>query len=160
MEKETVEVPDDVAYFIASKIKSNIRELEGALIRVVAYCALTGESLTLKVAQDTLRDSFKEEAQKITIEKIQRLTAEYFNLKISDLRSKSRMKSISKPRQVSMYLIRCLTSHSLPEIGEYFGGRDHTTVLHACNKIHRELGENKQTQRVIEEMKEMLKRGG
>lgn len=158
MERETLVVPDDVAYFIASKIKSNIRELEGALVRVVAYCTLTGEPLTLKAAQDTLRDSFKEEEQKISIEKIQVVVADYYGLKIAELRSQRRTRSIAKPRQIAMYLIRSLTDHSLPEIGEYFGGRDHTTVLHAFRKIEEEVKVEAKTRRNIEELKELLKK--
>ena len=159
MEKEIVDVPDDVAYFIASKIKSNIRELEGALIRVVAYCTLTNSRLDLKTAQDILKDSLKEEEQKISIEKIQRIVATYFNLRLSDLRAKRRSQSIARPRQIAMYLVRTLTSHSLPEIGEYFGGRDHTTVLHAFNKFEKEVDNNAKTRMLMEELKELLKRG-
>ncbi len=160
MEKETVSVPDDVAYFIASKIKSNIRELEGALIRVSAFCTLTQTALTLQVAQNVLKDSLKEEEQKITIEMIQRLVAEFFNLKITDLRAKRRSQSIARPRQIAMYLVRNLTGHSLPEIGEYFGGRDHTTVLHAFNKIEKEVGTNPRTKSVVDELVGLLKRIG
>ncbi len=159
MEKETVQVPDDVAYFVASKIKSNIRELEGALIRVVAYCTLTKTPLTLKLAQDILRDSLKEEEQKISIEQIQRTVADYFHLKVSDLRAKRRTRSVVKPRQIAMYLIRSLTGHSLPEIGEFFGGRDHTTVLHAFHKVDGETEKDPTIRRMIEEIKDMLKRG-
>lgn len=158
MEKETVVVPDDVAYFIATKIRSNIRELEGALIRVVAYCTLTGQHLDLKLAHDVLRDSFHEEDQKITIEQIQRVVAEYFNLKVADLRAKRRTQSVAKPRQIAMYMIRTMTSHSLPEIGEYFGGRDHTTVLYACNKLEEEVLKNPETVRIVEKLKELLKK--
>ena len=158
MEKETVVVPDDVAYFIATKIRSNIRELEGALIRVVAYCTLTGQHLDLKLAHEVLRDSFHEEDQKITIEQIQRVVAEYFNLKVADLRAKRRTQSVAKPRQIAMYMIRTMTSHSLPEIGEYFGGRDHTTVLYACNKLEEEVQKNPETVRVVEKIKELLKK--
>lgn len=158
MEKETVRVPDDVSYFIASKIKSNIRELEGALIRVVAYATLTGQLLSLKVAQDVLRDSLREEEQKITIDKIQRVVADYFQLKVSDLRSKRRTKSVTWPRQIAMYLVRSLTSHSLPEIGDYFGGRDHTTVLHSFQKVDTDLQKNMASVRLLEEIKELLKK--
>ena len=158
MEKETVVVPDDVAYFIANKIRSNIRELEGALIRVVAYCTLQNQSLTLKLAQEILRASLHEEEQKISIEQIQRVVAEYHNLKVADLRAKRRTQSVVKPRQLAMYLIRTMTSHSLPEIGEYFGGRDHTTVLHACNKIGQEMEKKPETQRVVEKIKDLLKK--
>ena len=159
MEKETVVVPDDVAYFIASKIKSNIRELEGALIRVVAYCTLTGQRLDLKLAHEILKDSLKEEEKKIGIDQIQRLVAEFFHLKVSDLRAKRRSRSIAHPRQIAMFLVRELTTHSFPEIGEYFGGRDHTTVLHGFNKITKELDINMDTRRVVEELKDMLKKG-
>ncbi len=159
MEKETVVVPDDVSYFIASKIRSNIRELEGALIRVVAYCTLTGQPLDLKLAQDILKDSLKEEEQKIGIEQIQRKVADFFHLKVSDLRAKRRNRSVAKPRQIAMYLIRQLTAHSLPEIGEYFGGRDHTTVLHAFNKIQQEKDKSHETRRLLEQLEELLKKG-
>ncbi len=160
MEKETVVVPDEVAYFVASKIRSNIRELEGAMIRVVACCVLTGQALDLKLAQHVLRDSLKEEEQKIGIEQIQRSVAEYFNLKVSDLRAKRRSRSVVGPRQIAMYLIRSLTTHSFPEIGEYFGGRDHTTVLYAYNKVGREIEHNPHLEKTLEEIKELLKTKG
>lgn len=159
MEKETVVVPDEVSYFIASKIKSNIRELEGALIRVVAYCTLTGQALDLKLTQEILRDSLREEEQKISMDRIQRLVADYFHLKVSDLRAKRRSQSIARPRHIAMYLIRVLTGHSLPEIGEYFGGRDHTTVLHAVNKLTEEVGKKDETRCLINEITDLLKRG-
>jgi chromosomal replication initiator protein len=158
MEKETVAVSDEVCFFIANKIKSNIRELEGALIRVVAYSTLTRNVLSLKLAQEVLHDSFKEEEQKISIEKIQRVVSEYFNLKISDLRAKRRTQSVARPRQIAMYLIRSLTNHSLPEIGEYFGGRDHTTVLHAFHKIAGEIINNQEAKKIIEEITNLLKK--
>lgn len=158
MEKETVRVPDDVCFFIASQFKSNVRELEGALIRVVAYGTLTGKPLDLVLAKQVLRDSVEEEEKKINIDQIQRLVADYFHIKVSDLRSKRRTKSIAEPRQVAMYLIRTLTTHSFPEIGEYFGGRDHTTVLHAFQKVGRDIEKDPKKLRLIEEIKEMLKR--
>ncbi len=158
MEKETVVVPDDVAYFIASKIRSNIRELEGALIRVVAYCTLTRQPLDLKLAQEILHASLKEEEQKISMEQIQRVVAEYFHLKVSDLRAKRRNQSVARPRQIAMYLIRCLTDHSFPEIGEYFGGRDHTTVLHSYNKINRDIDKSLDLRRSVNEIRELLKK--
>ncbi|MBI3307101.1 MAG: chromosomal replication initiator protein DnaA, partial [Candidatus Omnitrophica bacterium] len=158
MEKETVIVPDDVAYFVASKIKSNIRELEGALIRVVAYGELTRTQIDLKLAQQILNDSMKEEEKKISMEKIQRIVAAFFNLRVSDLRAKRRSRSIAGPRQMAMYLIRQLTTHSLPEIGEYFGGRDHTTVLHAVNKVGKEIEQNSKTRHLVGEITELLKR--
>ncbi|MBU9888322.1 MAG: chromosomal replication initiator protein DnaA [Candidatus Omnitrophica bacterium] len=158
MERETVVVPDDVAYFIAGKIKSNIRELEGALIRVIAYCSLTNATLDVKLAQEILKDSFKEEARKFDIEGIQKTVADYFNVKIADLRAKKRSVSIVRPRQIAMYLVRELTAHSLPEIGQFFGGKDHTTVLHACNKISKEKEENINTRIVLEKLLGLLKK--
>ncbi|MFH0985677.1 MAG: chromosomal replication initiator protein DnaA [Candidatus Omnitrophota bacterium] len=158
MERETVVVPDDVAYFIAEKIKSNIRELEGALIRVVAYCSLTDSKVDVRLAQEILKDSFKEEAQKFTIEGIQKVVADYFNVKVSDLRAKKRTVSIVRPRQIAMFLIRELTSHSLPEIGEFFGGKDHTTVLHSCNKIAAEKEKDVSVRGLLEKLTGLLKR--
>jgi len=158
MEKETVSVPDDVAYFIASKIKSNIRELEGALIRVVAYCSLTGAPLSVVTVQEILKDSLKEEEKKINIDKIQQLVAQFFNLSVSDLRSKRRTKSVVGPRQIAMFLVRTMTDHSLPEIGDFFGGRDHTTVLHACKKIEGDLVKNLDLKRRVDEIRDLLKR--
>jgi len=160
MEKETVAVPDDVAYFIAGKIKSNIRELEGALIRVVAYCALTRVSLDVKLAQEILKDSFKEEAQKFSIEEIQKVVADYFQIKVADLRAKKRTLSIVKPRQIAMFLVRELTGYSLPEIGEYFGGKDHTTVLHACNKIGGEKEKDVGMRALLDKITGLLKKEG
>jgi len=158
MELETVVVPDDVAYFIADKIKSNIRELEGALIRVVAYCTLTNSKIDVRLAQDILRDSFKEEAQKFTIEGIQKVVADYFNVKISDLRAKKRTASIVRPRQIAMYLVRELTTYSFPEIGEFFGGKDHTTLLHSCNKIALERDKDTAVRNVLDKLISLLKK--
>jgi chromosomal replication initiator protein len=158
MERETVVVPDDVSYFIADKIKSNIRELEGALIRVVAYCTLTNSKIDVRLAQEILKDSFKEEAQKFTIEGIQKVVADYFNIKVSDLRAKKRTVSIVRPRQIAMYLVRELTSHSFPEIGEYFGGKDHTTVLHSCNKIAGERDKDVSVRSLLDKLTGLLKK--
>ncbi|MFH1208530.1 MAG: chromosomal replication initiator protein DnaA [Candidatus Omnitrophota bacterium] len=158
MELETVVVPDDVAYFIAGKIKSNIRELEGALIRVVAYCTLTDSKVDVRLAQEILKDSFKEEAQKFTIDGIQKTVADYFNVKVSDLRAKKRTVSIVRPRQIAMYLIRELTTHSLPEIGEFFGGKDHTTVLHSYNKIAAERDKDVAVRSLLDKLTGLLKR--
>ncbi len=157
MERETARVPDDVCFFIASQFKSNVRELEGALIRVVAYGTLTARPIDLVLAKQTLRDSVEEEEKKINMDQIQRLVADYFNIKVSDLRSKSRTKSVAEPRQIAMYLVRTLTTHSYPEIGDYFGGRDHTTVLHACQKISKDVDSDPKKMRVISEIKDMLK---
>ncbi|OQA55511.1 MAG: Chromosomal replication initiator protein DnaA [Candidatus Omnitrophica bacterium ADurb.Bin277] len=158
IEKETIGVPDEVLYFIAGKIKSNIRELEGALIRVVAYCTLTGNKLDVRVAQEILKDSFKEESQKFSIEEIQKTVADYFQIKVSDLRAKKRTLSIVRPRQIAMFLVRELTGYSLPEIGEYFGGKDHTTVLHACNKISAEKEKDIGLRGVLDKITGLLKK--
>ena len=158
MERETVVVPDDVSYFIAGKIKSNIRELEGALIRVVAYCTLTNSKIDVRLAQEVLKDAFKEESQKFTIEGIQKVVAEYFNVKVSDLRAKRRTISIVRPRQIAMYLIRELTTHSLPEIGEFFGGKDHTTVLHSCSKIAKERDGDVEVRLLLEKLIGLIKK--
>lgn len=137
-ERETVQVPNEVMFYIAEKIKSNIRELEGALIRVVAYAKLNNINITLDMAKDVLKDMVVEEEKKVTIELIQKKVAEYFDIRLSDMKAKKRSKIVAYPRQIAMYLARELTSHSLPEIGEQFGGRDHTTVLHAYEKIQHE----------------------
>lgn len=158
MERETVVVPDEVVYFIADKIKSNIRELEGALIRVVAYSQLTGSVVDVKTVEgEILKDTFQEEMGNVTIDRIQKVICEYFRLKLSDLRAKKRSKSIAYPRQIGMYLIRQMTDHSLPEIGGYFGGRGHATVIHACNKIDRLLLKGGKIHQIIEELKTLIK---
>jgi len=151
--RDKTKVPDDVLNFIASKIKSNIRELEGSLLRVLAFTSLTGSPVNMEVAQEVLKDSLLEETKKITIDLIQKKTAEYYDVSISDMRIKRRSKTIAFPRQVAMYLVRELTDHSLPEIGQYFGGRDHTTVLHAYNKIAKECKDNPNTKKAVEYIK-------
>jgi len=135
VEREPIKVPDDVVYFIAEQIKTNIRELEGALIRVVAYSLLEEKEISLAMAQDILKDMVKETKKNVTIDTIQRKVADFFDLSLHDLKTKRRNKNIVLPRQIAMYLARELTNQSLPEIGELFGGKDHTTVLHAWNKI-------------------------
>lgn len=141
-ERETTQVPNEVLFYIAEKIKSNIRELEGALIRVVAYAKLNNINITLDMAKDVLKDMIIEEEKKVTIELIQKKVAEYFDIRLSDMKAKKRSKVVAYPRQIAMYLSRELTTHSLPEIGEQFGGRDHTTVMHAHEKIRGETSSN------------------
>jgi chromosomal replication initiator protein len=140
-EAERLFVPDDVILFIASQIRSNIRELEGSLIRIVAFSSLTGTPLTVDSAKQTLRDilTTSESTQPITIEQIQKVVANHFNLDIKDMKSKRRTDAVAFPRQVAMYLARTLTECSTTEIGEAFGGKDHTTVMHACNKIKQKM---------------------
>jgi chromosomal replication initiator protein len=130
-----VELPNDCAIYIAQRIRSNIRELEGALKRVVANARFTNQSIDLALVKDALKDLFVISAKMVSIENIQKTVAEYYNIKLSDLLSKRRSRSITRPRQLAMALTKELTRHSLPEIGEAFNGRDHTTVLHACKKI-------------------------
>jgi chromosomal replication initiator protein len=142
-EQSNVDIPDEVSFFIAKRFHSNVRELEGALNRVIANSNLTGKSVTLEFTQNSLRDLILLQDKQITIENIQKTTAEYYKIRIADLLSKRRNRSIARPRQVAMSISKELTNHSLPEIGDAFGGRDHTTVLHACRKI-KELKETEQ----------------
>ena len=130
-----VDLPEEVAFFIAKRIRSNVRELEGALRRVVATSNFTGRPITLEFAKEALRDLLALQEKLVTIENIQKTVAEYYKIRIADLLSKRRSRSIARPRQVAMALAKELTNHSLPEIGDAFGGRDHTTVLHACRRI-------------------------
>ena len=134
-EQMGVSLPSDVAFFIGRCIHSNIRELEGALRRVIANAQFTGTSVTLDFAKHALQDLLASQARLITLDNIQKTVAEYFRIRVSDLHSARRSRTVTRPRQVAMYLAKELTSHSLPEIGNAFGGRDHTTVLHACRKI-------------------------
>lgn len=134
-EQTKIELPHEVAFFIAKHIQSNVRELEGALKRVIANSHFTGQPITLEFAREALRDLLALRAKLITIDNIQKTVAEYFKIKIADLLSKRRTRSITRPRQVAMALAKELTNHSLPEIADAFGGRDHTTVLHACKQI-------------------------
>jgi len=136
-----VELPEEVAFFIAKRIRSNVRELEGALRRVVATSHFTGRPITLEFAKEALRDLLALQEKLVTVENIQKTVAEYYKIRIADLLSKRRSRSIARPRQVAMALAKELTNHSLPEIGDAFGGRDHTTVLHACRRV-RELRES------------------
>ena len=130
-----VELPNEVAFFIGKRIRSNIRELEGALRRVIANAQFTGSAITLDFAKEALHDLLALQDKLVTIDNIQKTVAEYFKIRVSDLLSARRSRSITRPRQIAMSLAKELTNHSLPEIGDAFGGRDHTTVLHACRKV-------------------------
>jgi len=132
---EGVFLPDDVALFIAGRIKSNIRELEGSLIRLLAFASLTGREISMALAQEALRDMLGREERAVTLEMIQKFVAEYYQLKMVDLRSRNNAKSIAMPRQVAMYLCKSLTNASLPEIGKSFGGKHHSTVIHSIRKV-------------------------
>lgn len=133
--QEGVTLPDEVAFFIAQRIRSNIRELEGALRRVIANSRFTGQPITVNFVKVALRDLFALQQKLITLENIQKTAADYYKIRVADLLSKKRSRSITRPRQIAMCLAKELTNHSLPEIGDVFGGRDHTTVLHACRKV-------------------------
>jgi chromosomal replication initiator protein len=128
-------LPEEVAFFIAQRIRSNVRELEGALRRVLANARFTGQAITLEFAKDALRDVLALQDKLVTVENIQKTVAEYFKIRVADLLSKRRNRSIARPRQIAMALAKELTTHSLPEIGDAFGGRDHTTVLHGCRRV-------------------------
>lgn len=134
-ERSQIELPYEVAFFVAKRIRSNVRELEGALKRIIANAHFTGKSITLDFVKDALRDLLALQDKLITIENIQKTVAEYYKVKVADLLSKRRSRSVTRPRQMAMALAKELTNHSLPEIGDSFGGRDHTTVLHACRVI-------------------------
>jgi chromosomal replication initiator protein len=130
-----VQLPEEVAFFIAKRIRSNVRELEGALRRVIANSRFTGRAITLEFTREALKDLLSLQAKLVTVENIQKTVADYYKVRMADLLSKRRSRSVARPRQVAMALAKELTSHSLPEIGDAFGGRDHTTVLHACKRI-------------------------
>ena len=136
-----VTLPEEVAFFVAKRIRTNVRELEGALRRIIANSRFTGEPITLDFAKEALKDLLNLQARLVTIENIQKTVADYYKLRVSDLVSERRSRSIARPRQIAMALAKELTSHSLPEIGAAFGGRDHTTVIHACKRV-RELRES------------------
>ncbi|WP_425319651.1 chromosomal replication initiator protein DnaA [Lacimicrobium alkaliphilum] len=130
-----IQLPDEVAFFIAKRLRSNVRELEGALNRVIANANFTGRPITIDFVREALRDLLALQEKLVTIDNIQKTVAEYYKIKVADVLSKRRSRSVARPRQVAMALAKELTNHSLPEIGDAFGGRDHTTVLHACRKI-------------------------
>jgi len=134
-ETEGVPLPDNVAIYIAGKIKSNIRELEGSLIRLIAYASLTRSEITLPLAQDVLRNVLQNDDRAVTIEIVQKAVADHFSLKVAELKSKNNSKSVAMPRQIAMYLCKALTNASLPEIGKSFGGKHHSTVIHSIRKV-------------------------
>lgn len=151
-EKETIHVPDDVFYFLGENIRTNIRELEGALIRVVAYAKLVSKNISVDLAKEVLRGMITEEEKKIGVGLIQKKVAEYFSISLQDMKTKKRTQTIAYPRQIAMYLSRDLTNLSLPEIGLYFGGRDHTTVIHACNKVEKDIKNKENIRHLIDRL--------
>ena len=150
-------LPDEVLMFIAKHIKSNVRELEGSLIRLLAYSSLTGNDITVDLAEEVLKNILQHEEKNITIEHIQQRVAEHYDIPVAELKSKKRTKKIALPRQVAMFLCRKLTDLSLIEVGSHFGGRDHTTVMHACDKIGRWIQSDRQAQREISLLSEKIK---
>jgi chromosomal replication initiator protein len=156
-ERQNILIPDNVALFIASKIKSNIRELEGALIRLIAFCSLTGSEITLPMAQETLRDILNTDEKAITLEMIQKTIADYFGMRVQDLKSKNNSKSVAVPRQICMYLCKKITGASLPQIGRDFGNKHHTTVLHSINKIESLRQQDRELNRIIQTFMDSFK---
>lgn len=155
---EGLDIPNEVMLYIANQIDSNIRELEGALIRVVAYSSLINKDINADLAAEALKDIIPSSKPKvITIKEIQRIVGQQFNIKLEDFKAKKRTKSVAFPRQIAMYLSREMTDSSLPKIGEEFGGRDHTTVIHAHEKISKLLSDDEQLQQHIKEIKEQLR---
>jgi chromosomal replication initiator protein len=134
-EAERVEIPENVALFIASKVRTNVRELEGSLIRLIAYASLTGRDIDLPLAQEILRELLQTEDKPVTIEMIQKFVADHYNVKLAELKAKNNAKAVAVPRQIAMYLTKTLTASSLPEIGKGFGGKHHSTVIHSLRKI-------------------------
>lgn len=157
IEREPVNAPDEVIFFIAQLIKTNVRELEGALIRTIAYSLMEEKPITIELTKEVLKDLLKESKKLITVDFIQRVVAEEFGMLLHDLKSKRRNKTIVLPRQIAMYLSRELTDLSLPEIGNYFGGKDHTTVLHSYNKIKEGISLNQPLKEKVERVIQIIK---
>jgi chromosomal replication initiator protein len=134
-EQQKVDLPHEAAFFIAQRIRSNVRELEGALKRVIASAHFMGRKIDIDLIRESLKDLLALQDKQVSIDNIQRTVAEYYKIKVADILSKRRSRSVARPRQIAMALSKELTSHSLPEIGDAYGGRDHTTVLHACRKV-------------------------
>lgn len=155
-EQNGIDLPREVAMFLASAVSSNIRELEGYLIRIGAFASLTATPITLAMAQEVLKDIMVEKRRELTVEEIQKLVATHFSVKVSDLKSAKRMKALVLPRQIAMYLSRQLTSCSYPEIGERFGGKDHSTIIHAIKKIEKNMEDDFQLRTTITSLKKDL----
>lgn len=159
-EVDGIRVPDPVAEFIAQRIQSNIRELEGALVRVVAYATLTRAAITVELAAEILKELLPSgSGRPLSIPVIQKAVAEHWDLRIEEMRAKRRTKGVAFPRQVAMYLSRELTDASLPRIGEEFGGRDHTTVMHACDRVKEEIARDSNLAARIKKLVENLRAG-
>lgn len=155
--QEGIYIPDDVLTFIAQKIENNIRELEGALIKIIAFASLEDKKIDLKLAGEALKDFFTQKQKNLTPEEIISTTASYFKISVQDIKSKKRTQNFSLPRQIAMYLCRELTDYSLPRIGKEFGGKDHTTIIHAYKKIAAEMNSDEKIMRYLKEIKNLLK---
>jgi chromosomal replication initiator protein len=156
-ERQNIIIPDNVALYIAGKIKSNIRELEGALVRLIAYCSLSRSEITLSLAQETLHDVFGTRERAITVEMIQKLIADHYQMRVQDLKAKNNSKGVAVPRQIAMYLCKKLTGFSLPHIGREFGNKHHTTVLHSIHKIEQLRLQDNDMNRLIQHLTESFK---
>lgn len=155
-EIEHINLPNEVSLFLAKKIRSNVRELEGSLIKLGAFASLSGQEITIDLAKTVLKDFFNEKGDLVTIEKIQKKVSEHFNVRIGDLKSKKRTQTIVVPRQVAMYLCRKLTDKSLPETGKSFGGKDHTTVIHACRNIEGKIKKDTDFSNMVQKLTEEI----
>jgi chromosomal replication initiator protein len=156
-QQEGVNLSDDVAFFVAKHLRSNVRELEGALRKILAYSRFHGKDITIDVVKEALKDLLSVQNRQISVENIQKTVADFFNIKVADMYSKKRPANIARPRQIAMYLAKELTQKSLPEIGELFGGRDHTTVLHAVRKIAADRGKNPECNHELHVLEQTLK---
>lgn len=151
-----LDLPDDVAFFIARQVRSNVRELEGALHRILASASFTGRAIDMELTREALKDILVFQERKVTIQNIQKTVAEYYKMRVADLHSKRRNRQITRPRQIAMSLAKELTNLSLPEIGDAFGGRDHTTVIHACRKVDQLLRDDAKTKEDYENLQKLL----
>jgi chromosomal replication initiator protein len=155
-EDERIPLPNDVAIYLASHVETNVRELEGSLIRIGAFASLTGREINLDLAKEALQNTLRTQPQPFTVEKIQRQVAHFFNISVNDLKSDRKIRFITKPRQIAMYLCRTLTPASFPEIGEKFGGKDHSTVIHAVRKVEQGVKEDLQLKTDIEAIQKTI----
>jgi chromosomal replication initiator protein len=158
-EDEGIGLPEDVIQFLAVNLKNNIRELEGSLIRLGAYASLTGQAITLDMAKNVLRDIIGEKKKIIAMDDIEEAVAERYHVKIADMKSRRRSKTLVHPRQIAMYLCRELTDASFPEIGRHFGGKDHTTIIHACKQIAKAKATDGALSSTLESLKNQITKG-
>jgi chromosomal replication initiator protein len=154
---EGLPLTEDVAFFVAKHLRSNVRELEGALRKILAYVRFHGKEITIEVAREALKDLLSVQNRQISVENIQKTVADFYNIKVADMYSKKRPANIARPRQIAMYIAKELTQKSLPEIGELFGGRDHTTVLHAVRKVTEERSRDNQLNHELHVLEQSLK---